>query len=212
MATARMDHTVTSISSNRVLAVGGGRTTTALSSAERFDPATGVWTSAGTVGGRYRHSATVVPGGSGNVLVAGGTNGTNKLNTTRLYNPTNNTWTNVGNMVVAQAARGRGSRALRARPGPVARPRIALRAGLRRHRAELDRALPSDAQPATGRQFHSAAVSTAPASWSLAATAARSTALPSADFYKHVRFEVSAPLPACEPLARSSRCSRATVS
>ncbi|HEX8780053.1 MAG TPA: kelch repeat-containing protein [Nocardioides sp.] len=76
MATGRFFHSITALTSGKVLVVGGCdvltcATTTA--SAERYDRATGLWESAGSLPGGFGvggHSATLLP--SGKVLVAGG--------------------------------------------------------------------------------------------------------------------------------------------
>ena len=75
MATGRMLHTATLLTSGKVLVAGGGFGVTFLASAELFDPAKGAWTATGSLAtGRYAHTATLLP--NGKVLVAGGFGGT----------------------------------------------------------------------------------------------------------------------------------------
>jgi len=79
---ARALHTATLLPGGRVLVAGGtGATTatafstTALSSAEFYDPRTGVWTPAGRLDiGRYGHTATRLPTGA--ILIVGGVDAT----------------------------------------------------------------------------------------------------------------------------------------
>ena len=68
--------------SGQVLVVGGGS-----AQAELYDPASGVWTSAGSLAhSRSSHSATLLP--SGEVLVAGGYDGNDgTLDTVEIYTP-----------------------------------------------------------------------------------------------------------------------------
>jgi hypothetical protein len=69
----RSRHTATLLPSGKVLAAGGGRSGSALQSAELYDPATGLWTATGDLGtARGGHTATLLP--SGKVLVTGGFN------------------------------------------------------------------------------------------------------------------------------------------
>ena len=76
LATARGRHTTTLLPSGKVLVVGGndesgGLFTGYLSSAELYDPATGSWSSTGSLHtARGDHTATLLP--NGKVLVAGG--------------------------------------------------------------------------------------------------------------------------------------------
>jgi hypothetical protein len=105
MAQVRQGHTLTVLKdSGLVLATGGGRAyfgsggvplTEALASAELYDPATGVWTSTGSMAQARRegHSATVL--GSGKVLVLGGTGASSPTNTGELYDPATGTWTAI---------------------------------------------------------------------------------------------------------------------
>jgi hypothetical protein len=70
-----------------VLVVGGGGT-----SAELYDPATGAWTTTGSLHtARYDPSATLLTGGQ--VLVAGGSG---PLASAELYNPATGAWTTTG--------------------------------------------------------------------------------------------------------------------
>lgn len=89
MATARGD-AVAGILPNGGVVVAGGKgsidpTTPALASAEAYDPATGTWTSAGSMQtARAMAASTVLAGGD--VLVAGGRNGTSFLKSADRYN------------------------------------------------------------------------------------------------------------------------------
>ena len=70
--TARNSHTATLLPNGQVLVAGGFTGISNLASAELYDPATGLWTTTGSMAtARYRHTATLLP--NGQVLVAGGT-------------------------------------------------------------------------------------------------------------------------------------------
>jgi WD40 repeat protein len=95
MAVARMNHTSTLLPNGKILVTGGInaakprlRWAAPTNTAEIFDPATGTWSSAGTMNAlRAYHSATVLP--SGKVLVVG-------TGSADLYDPNSNTWTSTG--------------------------------------------------------------------------------------------------------------------
>lgn len=107
MQTARYDHTASVISGGRVLVAGGltdnpisGETTT--DTAEVFDPATGTWSSVGTLNvGRYAHTATVLE--NGKVFVAGGRHDTARLSSTEQFDPSTNSWTSMGSLSIARS-------------------------------------------------------------------------------------------------------------
>jgi len=84
-----------------VLVVGGDVAGTA----ERFDPAVGVWRPAGTLpsGSIRRHTATLLP--SGRVMVTGGVDISTGLATrvTQIYDPVADRWTQVGLLSVPRA-------------------------------------------------------------------------------------------------------------
>jgi hypothetical protein len=77
------------------VAGGIGSSSDPLSSAELYDPATGSWSSTGSLNiARNTHTATLLP--NGQVLVAGG--GNNASNAAELYNPATGNWTNTGSL------------------------------------------------------------------------------------------------------------------
>jgi WD40 repeat protein len=105
-ATARTAHTSTRLSDGQVLVAGGwnglGPTLNYLSSAERFDPTTGIWSSAGDMTSpRQTHTASLLA--DGRLLVAGGTDGTGEVSSAELYDAMAGTWTATGGMSDARA-------------------------------------------------------------------------------------------------------------
>src|SRR5580658_1133107 len=72
--TARLDHTATLLPNGQVLVAGGwgsSHSQNAFSSAELYNPASGTWTSTGSMtNARVAATATLLP--NGQVLVAGG--------------------------------------------------------------------------------------------------------------------------------------------
>ncbi|MDX6385578.1 MAG: hypothetical protein QOK48_3151, partial [Blastocatellia bacterium] len=108
MITPRDEHTATLLLNGKVLVAGGstngGRTT----SAELYDPATGAWTSTGSLSNtRVGHTATLLP--DGRVLVAGGGPTApmpggllSAVAIAELYNPATGTWRPTGSLVKAR--------------------------------------------------------------------------------------------------------------
>jgi hypothetical protein len=103
----RSEHTATLLPNGKVLIAGGqgaaplGGDPLTLSSAELYDPATGMWTMTGSLNtARHNHTATLLP--NGKVLVAGGLNSSiyaaDSIYATyaELYDPVAGTWTNTG--------------------------------------------------------------------------------------------------------------------
>jgi len=109
MRDARYSHTVTLLLSGKVL-VSGGRTGPGsfgtLSSAEIYDPTTGVWSSTGSMTiERIAHLATLLTTGpnAGKVLVTGGaTSIGGSQASTELYDPSTETWVATGSMNVGR--------------------------------------------------------------------------------------------------------------
>jgi hypothetical protein len=100
MTSGRGGHTATLLPDGKVLLVGGGAEDTLLeggprsSTAELYDPATGVWTATGSMTeARKGFTATLLP--DGRVLVAGGDA---DFVAADLYDPRSGTWTATGSM------------------------------------------------------------------------------------------------------------------
>ena len=97
LGTERGSHTATLLPNGKVLVAGGHNYSFSfLSSAELYDPATGMWSSTGSLGtNRDLHTATLLS--SGKVLVTGG-NWVGPLNGAELYDPASGTWSNTGSL------------------------------------------------------------------------------------------------------------------
>lgn len=96
MASARYLHTAILLTNGKVLVAGGTNGATYLSSAELYDPFTGLWTNASPMSSaRGSHSASLLA--NGKVLVAGGF-GSTALSSAELFDPTTGLWSNVGSM------------------------------------------------------------------------------------------------------------------
>ena len=106
MNSARADHTATLLRDGRVLVAGGlgsgNNIRNPLSSAEIYSPASGKWTSTGSLNfGRSSHKASLLP--DGRVLVAGGAGeDAISLASAELYDPATGTWTMTSPMNVAR--------------------------------------------------------------------------------------------------------------
>jgi hypothetical protein len=99
--TTRSGHTATLLPDGRVLVAAGEGEPGTLSSAELYDPATGLWTATGSLhAARRDHTATLLP--DGRVLVAGGQVSEADLASAELYDPSTGTWTPTGSMNTAR--------------------------------------------------------------------------------------------------------------
>ncbi len=103
LITGRHSHTATLLANGKLLVVGGISSKfggTPISSAELFDPATGVWSATGSLGaGRKGHTATLLT--DGRVLVAGGVTYASgsimPINSpSEIYDPATGVWTTTG--------------------------------------------------------------------------------------------------------------------
>ena len=106
MITARDGHTATLLNSGKVLIAGGltenGGSSTAIATAEIYDPATGTFAATGSMTtARVYHTATLLS--NGEVLIAGGNSGGVTLASAELYDPTAGTYTATGSMRFAEA-------------------------------------------------------------------------------------------------------------
>jgi hypothetical protein len=94
MSTPRVEFTATALADGRVL-VAGGLTSAGsgipTASAELFDPDTGLWSAAASMGSaRFLHAASLLH--DGRVLVAAGCDGFSCGGTAEIYDPGSNTW------------------------------------------------------------------------------------------------------------------------
>ena len=109
LKTIRYSHTATLLPDGRVLVAGGyfnGYVGTPpsgsweefpLSSAELYNPASGAWTTTGSMSAAcFNRTATLLP--DGRVLVAGGSNWVSSLNSSEAYDPDTGLWTATGSM------------------------------------------------------------------------------------------------------------------
>src|SRR5207245_858057 len=87
------------LTDGRVLVVGGGAVdgTDNATTAEIFDPSTGVWYTAGTFDAP-RYGATASRLRDGRVLLAGGSNGTDALASALLFDPSSGKWSVTGSL------------------------------------------------------------------------------------------------------------------
>ena len=97
MADERFNHTITLLSSGKVLVTGGSSSLGNLSSCELYDPSTGSWTATGAMStDRNSHTATLLP--SGIVLVTGGFSNGVELKSCELYDPSTGAWSVTDSM------------------------------------------------------------------------------------------------------------------
>jgi len=110
LQTARMDHTATLLADGCVLVAGGQSLGDGLGNwiektAEKYDPATGLWTEVPSMANaRYGHSATLLA--DGKVLVVGGAGPSgDSVYTVRteVFDPVTNRWRNADSLGVARA-------------------------------------------------------------------------------------------------------------
>jgi len=96
MATARDQHTATTLKTGTIFVTGGGSST-----AELFDPSTSTWSTTGSMSAaRVYYSVNVLA--SGRVLVAGGMVTGTVVSTSELYDPGGGGWKATGNMTQAR--------------------------------------------------------------------------------------------------------------
>lgn len=97
MGIARQGHAAVRLVDGRVFVVGGFGGGNDLSSAERYDPATGTWASAGSMNDGYGGYQTATLLKDGTVLVAVGYNRPGGfLIKDEIYDPSGDTWTPTG--------------------------------------------------------------------------------------------------------------------
>jgi hypothetical protein len=101
MTEGRVGPTAILLADGRVLVVGGGPLSngfsTAVASAEVYDPASGIWSAAATMhADRQYHTATLLRDGT--VLVAGGIGSAAAYASAEVYDPADDSWSVIGEM------------------------------------------------------------------------------------------------------------------
>ena len=102
----RVGHTATLLTNGKLLVVGGNTSIIPPSfgvtnSAELFDPATGMWSTTGSLNTNHTdHTATLLP--NGKVLVTAGWDGSEPVKSAELYDPDTGTWTITGSLITAR--------------------------------------------------------------------------------------------------------------
>ncbi|KFE70566.1 High-affinity leucine-specific transport system, periplasmic binding protein LivK [Hyalangium minutum] len=89
--------------SGKVLVTGGYGPNGSLASAEVYDPATGIWSSTGSMA-MAREAPTATLLASGQVLVTGGEDSEGPLASAELYDPATGTWNSTGSMATVRVA------------------------------------------------------------------------------------------------------------
>jgi hypothetical protein len=99
MLDARSNHTATLLPNGKVLIAAGGEDSVGLTSTELYDPATGMWSTTGSLSSPRLtgFTATLLP--NGKVLVVGGfAGGTTTLSSAEVYDPATGTWSATGSL------------------------------------------------------------------------------------------------------------------
>lgn len=95
-------YSITRLHNGKILAAGGNDGVNCLSSAEIYDPSTGMWTLTSSMPyARAHHCAEMLP--DGRVLIAGGLNSGGLLASAVIYNPASGTWSTTGPLSTARA-------------------------------------------------------------------------------------------------------------
>jgi N-acetylneuraminic acid mutarotase len=102
LADARLGHCAVMLPNGKVMVAAGSDGSVPISTAELFNPATGVWSITGSLA-NARLGCTAVLLSSGKVLVAGGQDDNYQaLSSCELYNPSTGIWAATGNLNIAR--------------------------------------------------------------------------------------------------------------
>jgi fibronectin type 3 domain-containing protein len=106
MTKRRNSHTATLLPNGTVLVAGGDLSNTGTiigTSAEIYDPVTGIWSSTGSLDiGRSEYTATLLPNGT--VLVAGGLNNPiGRINSVEIYDPVTGSWSPASSLNIGRS-------------------------------------------------------------------------------------------------------------
>jgi hypothetical protein len=104
MAASRYNFSTTVLADGRVLVAGGTGSSGLLSSAELYDPATGVFSAASTLYDGVRTDHAAVRLGDGRVLVVGGRDSATQKTQALRYNPADGIWSTTGHLLTGRTA------------------------------------------------------------------------------------------------------------